>query len=164
MWSYFWVILRARIDVLQLGYIIEFLHETDERYDLSIVADILPMLEIRQKRGIDMDQDDSTDDKKPKKKRVSNKVYYVIYIFILTLIGSIVFFLYWLPKQNERQAHIKIPGTPPVFSRIFSQRTHSHLFDALFGWKIILNVYFSDQFSAERRLTQYDARVQPFSL
>ena len=88
------MILRARIDVLQLGDIIEFLHETDERYDLSIVADILPMLEIRQKRGIDMDQDDSTDDKKPKKKRVNDKVYYVIYIFILTLIGSIVFFLY----------------------------------------------------------------------
>ncbi len=41
-----------------------------------------------------MDQDDSTDDKKPNKKRVSDKVYYVIYIFILTLIGSIVFFLY----------------------------------------------------------------------
>jgi hypothetical protein len=41
-----------------------------------------------------MDQNDSTDDKKPKKKRVSDKVYYGIYIFILTLIGSIVFFLY----------------------------------------------------------------------
>ncbi len=86
--------LRARMDVLQLGDIVEFPHETDERYDLFIVADILSMLEIRQKRGLDMDQDDSTDDKKPNKKRVSDKVYYVIYIFILTLIGSIVFFLY----------------------------------------------------------------------
>jgi len=86
--------LRARMDVLQRGDIVEFLHETDERYDLFIVADILSMLEIRQKRGIDMDQDDSTDDKKPKKKRVSDKVYYVIYMLILTLIGSIVFFLY----------------------------------------------------------------------
>ncbi len=86
--------LRARMDVLQRGDIVEFLHETDEGYDLFIVADILSMLEIRQKRGIDMDQNDSTDDKKPKKKRISDKVYYGIYIFILTLIGSIVFFLY----------------------------------------------------------------------
>jgi hypothetical protein len=82
------------MDVLQRGDIVEFLHETDERYDLFIVADILSMLEIRQKRGIDMEQNDSTDDKKPKKKRISDKVYYGIYIFILTLIGSIVFFLY----------------------------------------------------------------------
>jgi len=44
--------LRARMDVLQRGDIVEFLHETDERYDLFIVADILSMLEIRQKRGI----------------------------------------------------------------------------------------------------------------
>ena len=85
---------RARIDVLQLGDIVEFLHETDERYDLLIVAGVSSMLEIRQIRWIDMDQNDSTDDKKRKKKRVSVKVYYVIYIFILTLIGSIVFFLY----------------------------------------------------------------------
>lgn len=41
-----------------------------------------------------MDQNDSTDDKKRKKKRVSVKVYYVIYIFVLTAIGSAVFFLY----------------------------------------------------------------------
>ncbi len=31
--------LRARIDALQLGDIVELLHETDERYDLFIVAD-----------------------------------------------------------------------------------------------------------------------------
>ncbi len=39
---------------------------------------LLSILEIGPIRGVDMDQNDSTDDKKPKKKRVSDKVYYAI--------------------------------------------------------------------------------------
>ena len=49
---------------------------------------------IKPIRVIDMDQNDSIDDKKPKKKRVSDIVYYIIYILILGLILATFFFLY----------------------------------------------------------------------
>ncbi len=48
---------------------------------------------IKPIRVIDMDQNDSIYDKKPKKKRVSDIVYYVIYVLILALIVSVFFFL-----------------------------------------------------------------------
>jgi flagellar basal body-associated protein FliL len=41
-----------------------------------------------------MDQNNSIDDKKPKKKRVSDIVYYVIYVFVLVSIGAAVYFFY----------------------------------------------------------------------
>ena len=43
-----------------------------------------------------MDQYNSIYDKKPKKKRVGDIVYYVIYVFILALVASTFFFLYKL--------------------------------------------------------------------
>jgi len=43
---------------------------------------------------MNLGQNDSFDDKKPKKRRVSDIVYYVIYVFILALIGALFFFLY----------------------------------------------------------------------
>ena len=40
---------------------------------------------------IDMGQNDSIDDKKPKKKRASHILYYVIYIAIPVVIGAVAF-------------------------------------------------------------------------
>ena len=57
-------------------------------------------LRIKPIRRINMDHNDSIDDKKPKKKRVSNIVYYAIYIFIHALILATVFFLYKFIKQE----------------------------------------------------------------
>ncbi len=49
---------------------------------------------IKPMREINMDRNDSIRDMKPKKKRVSDIVYYVIYILILGLILAIFFFLF----------------------------------------------------------------------
>jgi RecA/RadA recombinase len=42
----------------------------------------------------DMGQNDSIDDKKPKKKRASHILYYVIYIAILVVLGAVVFIFF----------------------------------------------------------------------
>ena len=41
-----------------------------------------------------MGQNDSIDDKKPKQKRASHILYYVIYIAILVVIGAVVFIFF----------------------------------------------------------------------
>jgi len=49
---------------------------------------------IKPFRKINMVQNNSIDDKKPKKKRISDIVYYLIYVFVLASIGAAVFFFY----------------------------------------------------------------------
>ena len=79
---------------------------------------------IKSIRETKIDQNDSIDDKKPKKKRVGGIVYYVIYILLLALILATFLFIYkFIEYDMSGQANVRIPGNTPVFSRYMQSET-----------------------------------------
>lgn len=81
-----------------------------------------------------MDQYNLSCNKKPKKKRLSDIVYYVIYALLIALILATFFFLYKLLEfEMSGKVMWRFRVIHQCFHHIFSHRPNSHPFHRLFS-------------------------------